>query len=399
MQQITRTFFSKIYKYIDLAAIFVIFLSTSLRLFYALTRDLFPSGPDGPWYIQVMSDFAKYGAFSTKISFLPFYPSGYPFVFSIFPRVSDSSWIVFAQATQILLLGFAITIWHYWISSIFNKTVGLISVLMVSLSTSWIVFPGEAMYESFLIPLLMLYYSFIYIKLKKSEIKYHSYIFVGLAAGFILSVHPRTLPLLLLPVVLVAGRKLNFVNSLYSVFSFLIFPLFFAYRNYLGTGKFTLFSASYSSYNYGHQAPLHGSSVYDLITNAISHPVLFIHDTIINSLYFFSPFSGPLRRGFWFHNISIYTFLERAGYRDIAIGISFIFSFIAFILLIIGLRVLYRNSRELFIFFFGGVFIIYLTDALIYGENRHRLVAYIFTLPVYANLFWFKINERYFAKT
>ncbi len=399
MRRLTKVFYSNVNNHMDLVAISLIFLSTSLRLFYALTRDLFPSGPDGPWYMQVMSDFAKYGAFSTRISHLPFYPSGYPFVFSIFPRISDSNWNAFAQSTQILLLGIAITVWYYWISSIFNKPVGLISVLMVSLSTSWIVFPGEAMYESFLIPLLMLYYSFIYFKLKKGDLKYHFYILVGLSAGFILSVHPRTLPLLILPVALATYKKLNFINLMYTVSSFLIFPLFFASRNYIGTGKFTLFSASFSSYNYGHQVPLHGNSVYELLANAISQPFIFIHDTIINSLHFFSPFSGPLVRGLWFHNISIYTFLERAGYRDIAIGISFIVSFAAFILLIIGLRVLYRNSREVFIFFFGGIFLLYLTDALIYGENRHRLVAYIFTLPVYANLFWLKLNKRYFTKT
>ena len=398
MQRLTKVFYSNSNNHMDLAAISLIFLSTSLRLFYALTRDLFPSGPDGPWYMQVMSDFAKYGTFSTKISFLPFYPSAYPFVFSIFPRISDSNWNAFAQSTQILLLGIAVTVWYYWISSIFNKPVGLIAVLMVSISTSWIVFPGEAMYESLLIPLLMLYYSFIYLKFKKGDISYHFYIVIGLAAGFILSVHPRTLPLLLLPIALLVGKTLNHVKTISYVFSFLVFPLFFAFRNYIGTGQFTLFSASLSSYNFGHQVLLNGNSVFDILTKAISNPFSFINDTIINSLYFFSPFSGPLARGLWFHNISVYSFLARSGYTNIAIGISFIVSIAAFILLVIGLKVLFRNSRELFIFFFGGIFILYLTDALIYGENRHRLVAYIFTLPVYANLFWIGLKKRNLPK-
>lgn len=398
MQRITRIVYSKVNSHIDLAAFFVIFSSTSLRLFYALTRDLFPSGPDGPWYMQMMSEFAKYGVFSTKISFLPFYPTGYPLVFSIFPRISDSGWHALAQTTQILLIGIAISIWFYWISSIFNKTVGLISVLMVSLSPSWIVFPGEAMYESLLIPLLIFYYSFIYFKLKNGDLRYHFYIIVGLGAGFILSVHPRTLPLLLLPLVLMIGRKLEFAKSLFSIFSFLIFPLFFASRNYIGTGKFTLCSASLSSYNYGHQVSLEGNSIYDVIIKAISHPLLFMHDTIFNFLYYFSPFSGPLVHGFWYHNISVYAFLARSGYRDIAIGISFIASLTAFILLVIGLKELFKNSRELFMFFCGGIFILCLTDALIFPENRHRLVAHIFTLPVYANLFWGKFNKKYLAK-
>lgn len=372
-------------------AYLMILASTLLRLYYALTRDLFPSGPDGPYYMQVMTDLASKGFLSKEISYLPFYPSGYPTVMSLFPKLFSIHWEKAAQSFQILLLGIALIVLYKFLHSIFNQTVALISIVFISLSPSWLVFPGEAMYESVLISLLIFYFSYFYFQTLEYEMNIRTYIILGLLAGFTLSVHPRTLPLLILPFIFF--RREEFQKKKFFLFGFmsLLFPLLFALRNLIGEGKFTLFSASISSYNFGHQKMLHGTSTFEIIWKALSHPLLFLHDTGINSLYFFSPFSGPSAMGLWYHNISAYALLERNGYRSVSVILSISFSILAFILLLASLRYLWKTFNRISIFFTAGILILYLTDALIYGENRHRLVAFIFTIPVYANYVYGKI--------
>lgn len=380
--------FSKYLKNKTVVVLFLIILSTTLRLYYALSRNLYPSGPDGPWYIRIMEDFAKFGFFSSEISFLPFYPSGYAITLSVFPKYFGDHWVYFAQTFQVVLLGLALFFWYKFVSRVMGESTGLIVILFFSLSPSWIVFPGSAMYESFLISILIFYYWYFLTLLNSSALCSRKLLIIGLFAGFIISVHPRTTPLVLLPALILYQlewkKSLKFSNLIYFLALIPFFPSLFAYRNYVGTKQFTIFSASNSSYKAGHDPKLASDTLLESIKLILEYPVIFLVDSLENAAYFLSPFSGPAARGLWFHNISVYRYLDLRGFTDYATLVSILISLILVLLFLSSTIYLIRKNSKYISFFVSGALILFLTDVLVYGDNRHRLVCHLFSFVVVA---------------
>jgi hypothetical protein len=396
MKEFTQGMLHRAYKSGTRYALVLILFSTSIRIYYAVTRDLYPSGPDGPWFIQIMSDFAEFGFFSNRVRHLPFYPSGYPAILSIFPRISDDYWIPAAQIFQITILGFALFLWFLLIKQYFDTGVALISIIVITLSTSWLVFPGEAMYESLLISFIIFYFYSFNKLLFTGNLTLIKILLSGLLAGLIFAVHPRALMLVILPMLFI--YKFVFKNKFiwYWLGAFSFFPLLFAARNYFAESRFTLWSSSFTSFNYGHQVALNGSSILEILWKILTNPIAFIHDTFINILYFFSPFSGPLARGTWFHNISASALLARNGHSDLALGISVFSCIVFFIVLALSLKHLASHKSRIMKFLFSGFAIVLLTDALIYGDNRHRLIANIFLVPIYSLYLSNRFIDKYY---
>ena len=86
----------------------VLLFSAPLKIYYALSRPLFYSGPDANGYIPAIQDFGSKSFLSPDISFQPYYPPGFPYLLSIFYRLSDSYWIPMAQVFQILAFSLAV---------------------------------------------------------------------------------------------------------------------------------------------------------------------------------------------------------------------------------------------------------------------------------------------------
>ena len=62
----------------------VLLFSTPLKIYYALSRPLFYSGPDANGYIPAIQDFGSKSFLSPDISSQPYYPPGFPYLLSIF---------------------------------------------------------------------------------------------------------------------------------------------------------------------------------------------------------------------------------------------------------------------------------------------------------------------------
>jgi hypothetical protein len=385
VQEIKDRFVSRTFK-VDLQnlSIILIVTSTFARLFYGLTRNLYGSGPDSIWYIEMMETFASQGVFSEKIPYLPFYPPGYTTFFSVFPLVFSDNWVVFAQMFQIIFLGFSLYLLHDFLKSLLGEFVAFCTVLMITVQTSWIVFPGEAMYESFLIALLITYLSLLKDPILTRKISFKRIAMIGIIGGYIFSVHPRSFILLVLPLFLLGRTIANMKHLATWTLGFLIFPLFFAIRNFVAIDQFTLWSSSFASFNYGHQPDLDGNSVLEISANVIQNPLLFLQDSLVNSFYFFSPFSGPLARGTWFHNISLQAIFFRSGFNQLSSVLSVVIVFISVSVAILGMIYVLRNRTKFNLFLGISFMSIFLTDLFIYGDNRHRLIGQMFIFPLFA---------------
>ena len=125
----------------------VLLVVTSVKIYYALSRPLFESGPDAFVYIPAIRDFGHKDFFSSEIFGQPAYPPGYAFSLSISPRLFEN-WVPVAQVMQIVLFSFASWVFYKLAKNSFGALYGLVAFFLISFSPAWIVANGEAMYES-----------------------------------------------------------------------------------------------------------------------------------------------------------------------------------------------------------------------------------------------------------
>jgi hypothetical protein len=365
------------YLVIGFAAIFSVFL----KLAYALSRPLFYSGPDANGFIPGAEGFATLDFWSGKIPYQPYQPPGYPFLLSILVRLSPLNWIYYAQIVQVLLFTISSIFFYFALLRLFGSKVALFVLLVLLFHSAWIVANGEAMYESFFVSALMFYIYFMTrlatIPDKKSFVGF----FGGLCAGLACAIHPRAIPLIVLSAVFlflfqnVRGR-IFFLHLL----SISVFPLVFALRNLIAEKHLTLSDATWSSFLYN--AFFAGcKSAGCLVSKAAESPFGFFRQSFFNLLHFYSPYTGTLKRGTWYHNISPIRIFELNDHQYIANFYAILVISIAFILWIIGTIALLGVNRNWAILFLCMTGLIMATDMVVYGENRHRLIAMIFMLP------------------
>ena len=131
-----------------LLLISILVLTTPIKIYYALSRPLFYSGPDANGYIPAMQDFGSKPFLSPDISYQPGYPPGYPYLISLFYRITKSDWIPIAQSFQIILFTISIYLFFLLIRNHTTTLIAQISSFVLAFSPAWAVANGEAMYES-----------------------------------------------------------------------------------------------------------------------------------------------------------------------------------------------------------------------------------------------------------
>ena len=181
-----------------------------LRVVYALSRDLFLSGPDAPFYAQAPLDFVKYGFWSSQIEGAPFYPVGYPAALWPIAEVGGTKWIMLAQVIQIL--GSISTVYFvYRISQMFlsNELSKIVSFVFL-LGPAFIPMSGQAMYES---TLMFAFYLYLYLilKVQNEPQNYYALASSGILAGYAAVIHPRVIPwIFIVQIILLAKMFLSF---------------------------------------------------------------------------------------------------------------------------------------------------------------------------------------------
>lgn len=328
-----------------------------LRVTYALSRNLFMSGPDAPNYAQAPLDFVKYGFWSNHIQGAPYYPVGYPAILWPVAQIGGSKWIMLAQVFQVFL-SICTVYFVYKISLIFLRSeLALIVGFIFLLSPAFAPVSGEAMYESVL---MFAFYLYLYLILKfHSDLrKYRVLVASGIVAGFAAAIHPRVIPwILAIQIVLLA--KLGYRRSMIFISSFIAPVALFLVRSKIAHNVWALSTAG-------------DSWMHDI---RVGHFGLIFRRGFWNAIYFWSPYSGEAKRGTWMHNFTLYHEIKKVTHSStFVIVLATIFALASIAAWLFGSIVLMKSKVAL-----GGIVLFvpllaWITDFLTAGDSRHRLV-------------------------
>jgi hypothetical protein len=362
-------------------------VAACFKYYYALSRPLFISGPDASGFIAGATDFATLPFWKGEISFQPFQPPGYPYFLSFFVRLSNEYWFYYAQVTQITLFAISSIFFYKIVEKLYSREVGLVSFCFFATNPAWFVANGEAMYETLFI---FFFLAFAYLLTNHYSVSFSLQtpllLIASLMGGISCVVHPRALPLTLFFGICALFYLRTPLKLCWSLILFYLFPiLIFSIRNYLVFKEFTLSTALWNSFLYN-KFFAGCREISCLLTRSSSDPVGFVTQCFLNIVAFFSPNTGKLQIGTWHHNISPVFFLEISGHQFASNFVAVAISLTSFVSWLVGIILVVRKFNGLPLVWAVSTFIIIFTDAIVYGENRHRLIAQIFMLPVQSYL-------------
>jgi hypothetical protein len=367
---------------------FVVLLVSILKIAYAVSRPLFYSGPDANGYMPAALAFAKLGYFSEGIPYLPTYPTGYPILLSILIRVFGDNWIYAAQIIQILLFAFGTILLRGILIRYFSKAIGSISGYLIILSPAWFVANGEAMYETLLYFYLSVSFYFFLTPTRMIVKKFQNCILGSLVSVLAISTHPRVLIIYVLLFITYIYKNRYDLRAMFSVISVSVSIVsigigLIGYLSVVRTGIFTLSSAFWPSMT--QNKVFSGcSNVKCMATRIFESPINFFQESLSNFFEFWSPHSGSLAKGTWFHNISFLAQLVKMDLPEFSIMLGLVTTLIVFASWVFGtsrLWVLHKGSASVLVTLICISF--FSVDVLVYGDNRHRLIALIFMLPAH----------------
>jgi hypothetical protein len=358
----------------------VILLTLPIKVWYSLSRPLFYSGPDAETYIESTIDFATESFFSKDIAGMPNWPAGYPWLQSFVYRATPENWTQSVQVLQLILFSLAILLFYDFTKSILSPKIAFYSSLLLVLQPAWAVANGESMYEN----LLWVFLLFGFYTLNHESVSYLRALFGTFCFGMAVVIHPRILPIVVIFFVWAWNYKSYSIRLRILIASSLaILPILFLTRNFIAEGNLTLSSALNWSYFGYHPNSMAGcSSVSCIPTSIKNNPMEFLGETLFNFYAFWSPHSGNLSRGSWFHNISLLPTLEKLDFGHLSMAISIFVTCVLFFLAILGAYVVFKEKMRYRFFLTLSVAYFLITDIVIFGDNRHRLMAMFALLPL-----------------
>jgi hypothetical protein len=283
------------------------------------------------------------------------------------------------QTFQILL--FLVSIFFYFlvVKKRIGEKIAFVTAVCLSLSPALAVLNGEAMYESLFMSLLFI--TLFILVTPELQLKNNRSFLGGLFLGGTVVVHPRALLIVcIILAYLFVRKKLSIVAFLSGTTGFMIPFLIFSIRNLVAEKTFALSSSLWAALT-ANPFMAGCQSVSCALNRAIQAPLGFVEQLALNILQFWSPYSGPLKRGTWFHNISFFTYLDNQGLRTLASLFSVLLMLLLFLTWLHGTVLLNRKSKDFNLLLFGIFIVSLINDALIYGDSRHRLAVMAFALP------------------
>ena len=357
-----------------------LFLTFPIKIFYSLSRPLYDSGPDAPQYISIITNIARGDFWKTTIVGIPQYPVGFPFLNSFVVDIFGNEWVKAAQILQIISFTVSLILYFKILLKYTSENIALFSALILALSPAWAVANGEAMYETYLFVFLC-FGSYLLLKSQEPSGFRTTYLLCGgFFLGFCGVIHPRILLVLPLFIYLIFR---NFVSSLAEKFLLgftLILPMgIFAFRNLLIESVFSLSTSIMPSLKY-HKSLRSAGNLEEVPGLIWQNFPTFLQECIENMFYFWSPYSGSLRRGSWYHNVSLLSILQKMSLNDLPIAL--VFSLVNFSFCCIGLYLLKKKDWNFFIFSSTSLLTLWCTDIFLFGDSRHRLIAMFVTAPL-----------------
>lgn len=361
--------------------VLAIVLSLPIKLGYVFSRNLFTSGPDADTYIPASIDFSIQGFFSSSITGMPYWPAGYPWLNSLFAKLSEGMWEETTQILQTIIFSLACLVYFNMILPYYGRSIALMSSLFLILQPAWVVANGEAMYETYLFSFLMIG-CYLIIKANR-KIAFDS-IYMGLfLVGFTVVIHPRILPVLCVFLTLLQLKfRFRPKELLIGLIFFAFVPILFALRNWIAENSFTLSTAlvgTASAYNVVFRSC---SSIECIPATIFSNFSGFFSQGITNLSDFFSPHWGPDSKGTWFHNLSGLFLFPDGGVSEVIVFAGRFISTLSILFLILGIWKAIQRGNLFDHFFVISTALFLGTAFVIFGDNRHRLIASFSLLPL-----------------
>ena len=349
-----------------------------LRVTYALTRDLFMSGPDAPNYANAPLDFVKYGFWSSQIQGAPYFPVGYSAILWPLAQIGGSKFIMLVQVFQIFLSICTV----YLVYKISQKFLGVKLSLIVGfvflLSPAFTPVSGEAMYESVL---MFTFYFYLYLILESQNNlqKHHLLILAGVMAGVSAVVHPRVIPWILAIQIILLGR-LGYRRGAIFIGAFFIPVALFLIRSKVAHNVWALSTAGDSWMN-------------DIREGRLG---LIFSRGFWNAIHFWSPYSGEAKRATWMHNFTFYHEIKKVtNSSTFIIVLATIFALVSIAAWLFGSILLLKSEVAFGAIVLSIPLLAWITDFLTSGDSRHRLVMVPLLLMSQVSFFkWF--YEKYF---
>jgi len=328
-----------------------------LRITYALTRDLFMSGPDAPNYANAPLDFVKYGFWSSKIQGAPYFPVGYSAILWPLAQIGGSKFIMLVQVFQIFLSICTVYLVYKISQKFLGAELSLIVGFVFLLSPAFTPVSGEAMYESVL---MFTFYFYLYLNLKSQNNlrKHHLLIVAGVIAGVSAVIHPRVIPWIVAIQIILLGR-FGYRRSAIFFSAFFIPVALFLIRSKVANNVWTVSTAGDSFMN-------------DIREGRFG---LIFSRGFWWAVHFWAPYSGDAKRGTWMHNFTFYHEIKKATHSTtFVIVLATIFAVASIVAWLIGSILLLKSEVVLGAIVLSVPFLAWITDFLTSGDSRHRLV-------------------------
>ena len=349
-----------------------------LRVTYALTRDLFMSGPDAPNYANAPLDFVKYGFWSSQIQGAPYFPVGYSAILWPLAQIGGSKFIMLAQVFQIFLSICTVYLVYKISQKFLGAKLSLIVGFVFLLSPAFTPVSGEAMYESVLM-FTFYYYFYLILKSQNNLQKYHLPIVAGVMAGVSAVVHPRVIPWILAIQLILLGR-LGYRRGAIFIGAFFIPVALFLIRSKVAHNVWALSTAGDSWMN-------------DIREGRLG---LIFSRGFWNAIHFWSPYSGEAKRATWMHNFTFYHEIKKVtNSSTFIIVLATIFALVSIAAWLFGSILLLKSEVAFGAIVLSIPLLAWITDFLTSGDSRHRLVMVPLLLMSQVSFFkWF--YEKYF---
>lgn len=342
------------FKYSRILYISALIIGFLIRVTWGFTRDIFQSGPDAPTYIQMAKDLAQNGFFSPDLTGVPYFTQGYATLISLFYYVFEENFIFPFQVFQVLIFISSIELYRKVSLRVLNENFSYFFGIALVLQPASFFFPLMCMYETLFFFFLAIFAYSIF------GSPSNTFLF-SLSAAALLVIHQRSLPIVLIGLFLVRDKISS--KFLISLFVFMTIPILFILRNGIIYDSWRLATAG------------------DLVITGLNEKggerlIAFFQ----NIVFFWSSYSGPLKRGTWFHNLNVWKIFDLDWANVSLLLISLVLQIIIFSFFVYLLFTLFKTIRPLSLFITFSMGSAILIDGLVYGDSRHRLVYSAFTV-------------------
>ncbi len=373
------------------------------------------AGADGEHYIIGMLAILVNGVFSGEIKLL-FWPAGYPLLMSIFGKISTEHALYFISITQSAFYAYAS---YYFVNGIRKSSLKIPSYSLAlflglnpTLSLSSLVVGYESLVASCL--LLIVAKMAIPLNFESKKILVKLAFFLGGFLALVSFIQPRylTVGLVLIPAWIIFEknkRKITAIVGLFALLIMIIAPIVLMARNHLANDKWVvstnlgstmrigagpLATGGYIEGNksvpctskFGNEEPSDSELQRCVISWYLANPASTLKLALNKSIYFWSPWSGPLANGTmarnpWLKINPVINISESQEGRQLVTGsfgkiVSWAWLLGGLGLLFAGLTWLHRAGgqiRRLAWLSFTPILISWLVSVGTIGDHRFRL--------------------------